>query len=178
LPDAITIAALAAGFKYVKDAVSLLKDAKDLLPAGEKREAAQRLLVEAEERIPVAEAQLAKALGYQLCRCDYPPAIMLETGQPPRPRCPKCGRVEGEAAEHRYSEEEEKVLHFLVNAPYGGIPAVVVAQNVGIAPAKAEYYLDSLSQSGMVGCNLSMAGPPEYYLEQAGKGYLVKRNLL
>jgi hypothetical protein len=46
----------------------------------------------------VAEAQLAKALGYQLCYCTFPPTAMLTVGQTlgrpsyvPVYECPKCG---------------------------------------------------------------------------------------
>ncbi len=120
MPDPVTIAAVAAGFQYLKDAVGLLKDAKDLLPAGEKREKAQRLLTEAEKQIPAAEAQVARALGYELCRCTYPPQIMLESGQPPVARCPRCGaeRVGGAPA----SDVEERT-HARLDALKGALDA-------------------------------------------------------
>jgi hypothetical protein len=51
----------------------------------------------------IAEAELAKAFGYELCKCDFPPTPMLTVGYfnwnhgankkegDPVYECPKCG---------------------------------------------------------------------------------------
>ena len=89
-------------FKTVSDGISLLasvvstvKTAVDILPKREKEEASQRL-IEVEEKLQIAEAQIAKGLGYELCRCTWPPQIMLHAGDVEygeRFRCPACSRV-------------------------------------------------------------------------------------
>ncbi len=48
----------------------------------------------------IAEAEVAKALGYELCKCQFPPTIMLtvgykldrgKAGSGPVYECPRCG---------------------------------------------------------------------------------------
>jgi hypothetical protein len=103
MPDPITIAgavaALKPTFDAIRSALGMLKDAKDLLPADDQRQAAiSQALVTAESSSRSAEAEIAKALGYELCKCDFPPTIMLTVGEHNgRPKigsvyeCPKCG---------------------------------------------------------------------------------------
>ncbi|MGE4062725.1 MAG: hypothetical protein AB7E79_05100 [Rhodospirillaceae bacterium] len=70
-------------------------------PTALENKAADEALQQAEVAAKVAEAQLAKALGYQLCHCAFPPTAMLTVGAR-RPRggepriepvfeCPACG---------------------------------------------------------------------------------------
>ena len=61
--------------KIFSDGISLLgtvmttiKSVIDILPKREKEEALLKLL-EAEEKIQIAQAQIAKGLGYELCKC-------------------------------------------------------------------------------------------------------------
>jgi hypothetical protein len=68
------------GFDAIRTALGLVKDVQGALPAGEKKEAAARALEEAEKQIRLGEAQIAKALGYPLCRCAFPPTPMLAVG--------------------------------------------------------------------------------------------------
>jgi hypothetical protein len=108
MPDPMTIAtaigALKPTFDALRSAMGLLKDAKDLLPAGDKRETAiSQALVTAESSAKIAEAEVARALGYELCKCEFPPITMLTVGhvsnahaaerglQGPVYECPKCG---------------------------------------------------------------------------------------
>ena len=46
----------------------------------DEKRAIGHVLEEAEKTAKVAEAQLAKALGYTLCKCEYPPNPMLKVG--------------------------------------------------------------------------------------------------
>jgi hypothetical protein len=90
-------------FDAIRSAIGLLKDTKDLLPKGQKADAVTAALVTAESSSRVAEAEIAKALGYELCRCEFPPTPMLTVGhisselaarrgvQGPVYECPKCG---------------------------------------------------------------------------------------
>jgi hypothetical protein len=104
MPDPITIVsaagALKSTFDALRSAMGLLKDAKDLLPSGDQREKAiSQALVTAESSSKIAEAEIAKALGYELCKCAFPPTIMLTVGRHnersrhngPVYECPKCG---------------------------------------------------------------------------------------
>lgn len=74
------MAAAKAGFETLRTAAGLVKDAQGLLPAGEKKDAVARTLEEADRQVRLAEAQIAQALGYPLCRCAFPPTPMLKVG--------------------------------------------------------------------------------------------------
>ncbi len=85
MPDPMTIAsalgALKPTFDALRSAMGLLKDAKDLLPSGDKTGAAiSQALVTAESSAKIAEAEIAKALGFELCKCEFPPIPMLTVG--------------------------------------------------------------------------------------------------
>jgi hypothetical protein len=89
----MTIQALSEGLKLVIGAISALKQAKDLLPDGSEKDAAAKALEQAEQQFRIAEAQTAQGLGYPLCKCTFPPQIMLLTDQAGEYyRCPKCNR--------------------------------------------------------------------------------------
>jgi len=80
-PEAIVRGAGAAKsvFDSVRDLLGVFKDAKDLLP-DDRKAAAAAAIESSEKQIAIAEAQIAHALGYQLCRCSFPPVIMLAVG--------------------------------------------------------------------------------------------------
>ena len=85
--------ALKSGLGLFKDAISVAKGAKDLLPSGGQKDAIEKSLDAAERATQLAEAQIAQALGYHLCQCTFPPQIMLSTGykgDSERFECPKC----------------------------------------------------------------------------------------
>jgi hypothetical protein len=62
--------------------------------------ALEAAITEAERTAGVAEAQVLRALGYQLCHCTIPPTAMLTVGFQTRGtdtgktvhECPKCNR--------------------------------------------------------------------------------------
>jgi hypothetical protein len=104
MPDLSTVAAAVAALKptfdALRSAMGLLKDAKELLPPGDQREVAiTQALATAESTSQMAQAEIAKALGYELCKCEFPPNIMLTVGRHnersghsgPVYECPKCG---------------------------------------------------------------------------------------
>jgi hypothetical protein len=83
----------------LRAAIGLVKDAKELLPK-EKSEVVNAALATAESSSLIAEAEMAKALGYELCKCTFPPTIMVTVGQHngrtelgtgPVYECPLCG---------------------------------------------------------------------------------------
>jgi hypothetical protein len=82
------------GVSLLGSVVSTVKSVIDILPKREKADALEKLH-EVEEKLQIAQAQAAKGLGYELCRCSWPPQIMLHTGEAEygeKFRCPACGR--------------------------------------------------------------------------------------
>jgi hypothetical protein len=71
------------GFDTLRTALGLVKDVQQALPSGEKKEVAARTLEEADKQLRLAEAEIAKALGYTLCRCEFPPTPMLQVSYMP-----------------------------------------------------------------------------------------------
>jgi hypothetical protein len=92
-------AAVKTAFDTLKSAIGLVKEAKDLLPEDDQRgKAITAALETAATSAKIAEAEVAKALGYELCKCEFPPTPMLTVGElSGRPKigpvyeCPKCG---------------------------------------------------------------------------------------
>ena len=77
--------------------LELMRSASALLPKGRDHDTIAKRLDEADRALALANAKLARDLGYPLCRCVFPPKPMLwdnarggfvcrETG---------CARVEG-----------------------------------------------------------------------------------
>jgi hypothetical protein len=58
-------------------ALAALKAAKDLLPAGKKKQEAEKAIETAERDIQLADAAAAKDLDFELCRRHFPPGIMV-----------------------------------------------------------------------------------------------------
>jgi hypothetical protein len=68
-----------SGITLLRGALGLIRDLREELPP-DKRKAVDQALDQAEKSTALAEAQIASALGYQLCRCTFPPQIMLFVG--------------------------------------------------------------------------------------------------
>lgn len=77
-----------------KSAVALIKSTIGLLPKGSERDKAEEDIARAEKALEVSRAAAAKALGYRLCQCTFPPQIMLWREQEDAHVCPnpECGR--------------------------------------------------------------------------------------
>ena len=78
---------------WIESANSVLttfKALKDLLPAGQKRDDAERLLKNAERDLKLTEGRIARDLGFQLCPRCWPPEIMLVAADDLL-RCRRCG---------------------------------------------------------------------------------------
>jgi hypothetical protein len=75
-------------FELFKESIGLARRAKDSLPEGAEKKAVEKSLEEAESKSQIAEAQIARALGYELCQCTWPPQIMLRVGEDLQ--CPRC----------------------------------------------------------------------------------------
>ena len=60
-------------------AIQLAREAKKGLPEGPEKKSVEQSLEAAERSSKLAQAQIAQALGYELCKCTFPPQIMLKT---------------------------------------------------------------------------------------------------
>ena len=80
---------------FSKDVIDLLKVTVGLLPKSAKRDEAEQKIAAAEDALKRADAELAQKLGFQLCRCTYPPQIMLWHEREKLTKCPRpeCGRT-------------------------------------------------------------------------------------
>jgi hypothetical protein len=85
-----------------RGALGLVRDVRDTLPEGQ-RKAVDEALEQADKAARIAEAQIAKGLGYKLCTCKFPPTVMLYAGEDEEAtflsegdfhKCPACGREE------------------------------------------------------------------------------------
>jgi hypothetical protein len=94
-------AALKTAFDTFKSAVGLVKEIRQIAGGTpQQSKAVDEALEHAEQSAAIAEAEVAKALGYELCKCQFPPTIMLTVGRKleragagtgPVYECPKCG---------------------------------------------------------------------------------------
>ena len=78
--------AVRSGLGILKTALGIAKDAKELLPDGDQKKRVGDVLEIAARRLGDGEAAIADALGYQLCRCQFPPTPMLRVGHLPYAR--------------------------------------------------------------------------------------------
>lgn len=87
------------GLSLFSDAVGLAKKTKDALPDSKNKDTIEKSLNEAGKAAKLAEAQIAQALGYKLCKCEFPPLVMLSTGYKETRQgyienyvCPSCSK--------------------------------------------------------------------------------------
>jgi hypothetical protein len=93
--------AVKAAFDAFRSAISGVREIRKLGDGSEQqRKVVDDALDLAERTAAVAEAEVAKALGYELCKCQFPPMIMLTVGYKtgrgygatgPVFECPNCG---------------------------------------------------------------------------------------
>jgi hypothetical protein len=99
------IALFKSGMDGIRSAFSIWKDIRGAIPAGSQRDEVTRALEQSEQQFQIAEAQIAKGLGFTICECAFPPTPMLTVGwingrsvagNPIRAvhRCPRCGIVD------------------------------------------------------------------------------------
>lgn len=80
-----------------KEALSYAKKITDLISNKSEKKAVAQKLEKAEKAFKIAETELAINLGYEICRCTWPPQIMLEMEADEDKKgfkCPKCGKLE------------------------------------------------------------------------------------
>jgi hypothetical protein len=83
-----------------KSAIELLRSAWASLRKESDKDSIQKKIADAEDALKHFEGKLAKELGYKLCRCTFPPQIMLWKEAQKAHVCPnpECGRVRKEPA--------------------------------------------------------------------------------
>ena len=74
-----------------KGGVDALRGALALMPAGAARDELQHRVDQADLSLQKAEVFLAKDLEYKLCRCTFPPQIMLWKNDIKTNVCGNCG---------------------------------------------------------------------------------------
>lgn len=87
------------GFDALKSALETIKSLKDVVGSSKPADGLDARLVAAEKQIKFAEAQIAQALGYELCRAHFPPVPMLlnridEKRVVRIHKCPECAKEE------------------------------------------------------------------------------------
>jgi hypothetical protein len=105
IDDPVAWAAVKAMFDSFRSAIGLVKDANELGGGSEQqKQVVTQALATASSSTVFAQVEMAKALGYQLCKCEFPPMIMRTVGSFPISspdkvhksgdpvfECPKCG---------------------------------------------------------------------------------------
>ena len=74
-----------------KTALDIIKGVRSELPKGPRADEAQRQIEKAELALKISEAELAKNLGFKLCKCTFPPTIMLWSAPERTNICQVCG---------------------------------------------------------------------------------------
>lgn len=95
------ISAFTTNATALKECIGILKDAKELLPPGPEKANVEMKITQTEKALQLAEVKTAELLGYQLCKCAFPPKIMLiaegSTVQGMKSvevfKCPDCGKI-------------------------------------------------------------------------------------
>jgi hypothetical protein len=95
--DMVDPSALGQWLSDCKMAIDLVRAGVGLLPKGPERDEAEAQVVQAEEALQRSEATVAKELGYHLCKCTFPPQIMLWDEKQNANVCPRaeCGHHVG-----------------------------------------------------------------------------------
>lgn len=75
-----------------KTLLDLFKGVRDELPQTEKSSEIDDKIEQVERALKLSEAEMAKALGYKLCHCTFPPVIMLWNEVEKADICESCGR--------------------------------------------------------------------------------------
>jgi hypothetical protein len=85
-------------FDTIRVAFGILKDTKEAMPPGQQALAVASAIEKSEQQFALAQAEIAKALGYQLCKCKFRPLPMQTVGyntrgDKPGPvyECSACG---------------------------------------------------------------------------------------
>ena len=87
------IESISKGISIVSTTINTLKSLKDLIPSNKEKAEFDKILEEAEKNLKIAEAEIAKGFGYQICRRHFPPGILLDLDEF-KLKCNTCGHVD------------------------------------------------------------------------------------
>jgi len=73
-----------------KAVIDIFRGIRAELPEGKAFDDIRQHIETAEKALALSEAELAKELGFRLCRCTWPPQIMLWEKEEKASFCPKC----------------------------------------------------------------------------------------
>jgi hypothetical protein len=88
----IDIPSISRALGAASAALQLLKQAKDLVPEGSKKQQVDEAIQSAEEQLKIARSQAAQGLEFELCRNHFPPEVMISKDDM-NWECPKCGNT-------------------------------------------------------------------------------------
>lgn len=111
----LTLNDVTAYIAAAKTAMETVKLASGLIPKGEHQAELQKRIEDAERALRASEVQLAHALGYHLCKCTFPPQIMLSQGRhaPHGEEYFKCASCQMQhPSEEHFREVEERDRQF------------------------------------------------------------------
>ena len=89
----MSIKELVEFFTLGKTAIDMIRAAAELLPPNKKKEGLATVAA-AQQALEASKAELASRLGHKLCKCTFPPQIMLWNERRKSDICPNpsCGR--------------------------------------------------------------------------------------
>ncbi|MEA1919453.1 MAG: hypothetical protein U9N52_06385, partial [Campylobacterota bacterium] len=85
-------------FSLFKESIGMFKAAKDMLPDSPEKKAAATVMEEATKKAQIAEAGLARTLGFPLCPRCWPPVVLVATAVHKNIDYYKCPSCEAEYA--------------------------------------------------------------------------------
>jgi len=88
-----------------KTALDIFKGIRDELPKGQKADEVRAQIELAEQAFQNSNAEAAKSLGYELCRCTFPPQIMLWKQEKRTNVCSLCGNESPRYAAPRHDPD-------------------------------------------------------------------------
>ena len=75
----------------IKSVLSIVKEGKSLATEPSEVKELRSQLENLEENLKQCESEMAKRLGHELCKCTFPPQIMLFVKESNSDVCPSCG---------------------------------------------------------------------------------------
>ena len=74
------------------------------------------------------------------------------------------------------SDEEEQILTFLAQRGKANLTIITGANFRDVVTA--QYWLDKLSDRGMISVSIGIGGPAKYHLTQGGRAHMVENDLI
>ncbi len=177
---------LVSAFKTGLDAFKVLKEIVSHWPNEKDRKEAEEILKRAEKDFEIAQAQAAKAFGYEICVRHWPPGVRVEIGEG-RAKCKDCGFEDytvggAEAAAAKSASElksmDVQILRYFLKISGQKATAEQVAASLKANVVEVEFCLGRLEENDYLRFLLLMNTPMTYELAQKGREYLVENNLL